>query len=243
MPIILADTDVTNNALRAALVEASFSGEDWYAPEAAMARDLIAAAGWTYNFSSWPKALADFDSLLAQPPEAAPAQPPEAAPPEAEPPEAAPAQPPKVAPAQRHVAQLNVNSCWDIASVDADGMGQRLFSVGYDRAAGPAAAESVVRLIVLAMNRPGGIEGATKMLRLFEPWTAGLHAVGCNDAPGDVDTQPSPDHSPNTTQIKVSISYDYGDLPRWRMRFAAWVSVTLAHLLGAKITARKNGDD
>ena len=46
-----------------------------------------------------------------------------------------------------------------------------------------------------------------------------------------------------STQIKVSISYDFADLPRWRMRLHNWVSVTLAGLLGARITARKIDDD
>ena len=51
-----------------------------------------------------------------------------------------------------------------------------------------------------------------------------------------------PNDQSETTQIRVSISYDFADLPRWRIKLHNWVSVTLAGLLGAKISARKSGD-
>lgn len=66
MTMILADTAAENAAIRAALVAAKPAGTDWDAPAAAEARRLTDDAGWTWDFSTWAEALADFDGLLAQ---------------------------------------------------------------------------------------------------------------------------------------------------------------------------------
>jgi|GEM_PF-6202184 len=65
----------------------------------------------------------------------------------------------------RYVAQAGLHSAWDIAEVDGDGLGQRRLYVGWAPEAGPKAAEDAARLLVLALNLPGGIDAATKLLR------------------------------------------------------------------------------
>lgn len=65
----------------------------------------------------------------------------------------------------RYVAQPALHAVWDIAEIDADGIGARRIYVGADRECGPQMAQGAARLLVLALSLPGGIEEATKLLR------------------------------------------------------------------------------
>ena len=66
MAIFPADNAATNSAIRAALKKATPARNDWDAEIAAEARDLTDAHGWSWDFTTWRDALADFDQLSAQ---------------------------------------------------------------------------------------------------------------------------------------------------------------------------------
>ena len=66
MAIFPADNAATNAAIRAALKKATPARDDWHADIAAEARDLTDAEGWSWDFTTWVDALADFDHVSAQ---------------------------------------------------------------------------------------------------------------------------------------------------------------------------------
>lgn len=63
MAIVRADTFAENAAILAALKAAVPAGDDWDADIAADARRLTEAAGWSWDFTTWADALADFRGL------------------------------------------------------------------------------------------------------------------------------------------------------------------------------------
>jgi hypothetical protein len=66
----------------------------------------------------------------------------------------------------RHAAHSSLSSTYDITELDADGIGQRRLYVGYGSThSNQREAEQAARLLVLAMNLPGGIDEAILLLR------------------------------------------------------------------------------